>query len=259
MGLLTKSEKVRLAPQTTESKIGSQKIQGLLGQTPNIPTQDIAGLSSMEQLIQKYLPQYFANINAGGDLAQGEYTKILTDQYNPMDSPFYEGLRGEAARLKAKGITSLRQRANLGGMLDSTNAIGQEGDFANQSDSSLLQILGQLFENERGRKMNAAQGIQSSQSQNLSNVAAVGQMAGAEREIEQARNDALYQQAIQSIMFPYQYQASLAQSLLNYSPGMIATGGGMTDVGMLLTGGAQAGGAYFGAKAGAAGAAGGAV
>ena len=263
--LFSKSEKVKMAPQTTESKIGSQKIQSLLGQTPNLPTQDIAGLSSMEQLIQKYLPQYFANINAGGDLAQGEYTKILTDQYNPADSPYYEGLRGEAARLKAKGITSLRQRANLGGMLDSTNAIGQEGDFANQSDSSLLHVLGQLFENERGRKLNAAQGIQTSQSQNLSNVAAVGQMAGAEREIEQARNNALYQQAIETILFPYKYQASLANALLNYSPGMIATGGGANDLGMLLGGISSGVGAYVGAggrfgmgAAGAAGAAGGA-
>lgn len=229
MGFLTEDIKLKPVPRTPESLAGGEYLTQLLRRSPAIPTQQIAGLTPVEQAIMQYLPQYLASAGTSGDLALGEYSKILTGGYDPLTSPAYEGFRQEAERLKKEGVTSLRQRAQLGGMLESTSAAAQEAGFINQANSQILQALGQLFEAERGRKMQAAQGIQSAEGQKLANVAAIGGIAGTERSIEQMRNDAMYQQLLTQIMFPYQQQAQIASTMMGSKYDTYSTGGGLKD------------------------------
>ena len=247
MGIFTKDQEIEKIPQSEASRTGQKYLEKLLASDPNVPTQGVAGLTPIQLLIQKMLPGYLDKVNQAGDLASGEYRDILSDKYDPRTSPYYEGFRQEAERLQTEGVTGLRQRAELGGMAKSSNAAVSEGSFINQSNSALLTELGRLLETERGRKLLAAEGIQGAESRRLGNVAAVGGIAEEARSIEQQRADALYNQALMQMMFPYQYQANIANSLLNYKPDYAVTGGGMTDWGFALNAGAQAAGAYVGA------------
>ena len=252
MALFTEEQKLKIVPQSEASKAGQAYLEKLLATTPNVPTQGTGGLTPVQLMIQKMLPGYLDKVNQAGDLASGEYSDILSDKYDPRTSPYYEGLLQEAERLQAEGVTSLRQRAELGGMLGGSNAAVAEGSFINRSNSALLMELGRLMETERGRKLLAAEGIQGSEAKRLGSVAAVGGIAEEARSIDQQRADALYTQALTQMMFPYQYQANLANSLLNYSPDYAVTGGGMTDLGIMYTVGGQVAGSMAGAAAGGA-------
>jgi len=251
MALFTEDTKVKLAPRTQESITGGNILTDIAtGGAPTIPQQGVAELTPVQMLIQQELGPLLERLNAGGQLATNEYTKTLTDQYDPRTSPYYEGLRSEAERLTNQGVTRLRQRAELGGNLQSTPAAAQEGEFVNQANSALLTELGKLYESERNRKTTAAEGIQRAGAQETSNIAAVGGIAETARTVEQQRADALYNQIIQQILFPYQYQAQLASTLLNYSPNTVTTGGGLSDLGFWLNFNSQAFGGAAGAMAG---------
>jgi len=259
MSIFTEDTKIKLAPQTKASKTGQAYLTDILGQSPDTPLQDTAGLTPVQLAIQQGLPGQLEKAGEAGDLASKEYSSILSDDYDPRTSPFYEGLRQEAERLKAEGVTSLRQRAELGGMLGSSGAAVAEGSFVKQSNSAMLQELGRLMETERGRKLLAAEGIQGAEAQRLSNIAAVGGIAETERDIEQQRADALYNQAIQQMLFPYQYQANIANSMLNYSPETVVTGGGLSDFGYVSQSLGSAVKSYYESKSGGGGGGGGSI
>jgi hypothetical protein len=201
-------------------------------------------------MLIKELPGILEGTKKSAELAKGEMTKTLEGGYDPLTSPYYRGLREEAEREQRKGVTDIRQGAELGGMLKSTPRLGAEGTFLAASKSNLLKQLGLLYETERGRKSQAARDIQGVEGQQISDVAAIGGVAEAERAVEEQRNQALYAAAIQQIMFPYQTMSNIASALLNVKNQGVVTGGGMTDLGFLLSAGASAAGSYYGAKAG---------
>lgn len=215
--------KIEQIPRTAGSLAGEDFLRRLLSGTPDMPTQRTAGMTPVQMLIQRLLPGLLGKTGEAGDLASGEYRKTLEGDYDPRTSPYYEGLRQEAERLKKEGVTGLRQRAELGGMLTSSSAGDVEAGFVKQSDSALLQELGKLLETERGRKLLAAEGIQNVESRRLGNVAAVGGIAETARNIEQQRADALYNQALMTTMFPYTYQAGIGEALMTYSPDYAVT------------------------------------
>jgi len=221
---------------------GAQTLQNLAGQTPTIPQQGVAELTPMQQLIQSQLGPMLDTINQSGREATDYYSDVLGGDYDPRTSPYYEGLRQESERLQGQGVTSLRQRAELGGMLQSSNAAGVEGQFVNQSNAAFLKELGGLYETERNRQGQAAEGIQRAGAQQVQNVAAVGGIADQQRVIEQAQQDALYQQLITQILFPYEHQAEWAAALMGMPGGVQVTGGGFTDLSQgLILGGVVAG------------------
>lgn len=248
MSLFTKDEKLKVVPRTEESIFGGQFNIDLLKEgPPTIPTQEIAGLTPIQKLIQDQLAGTLKSTGESTALAKGEMTKTLTDQYDPRTSDLYRGLREESERLKTEGLTDVRQRAELGGMLQSTPAVAAEQSLINIADSNLLQQLGLLTEKERDRKVDAARDIQGVDAAGISNVAAIGGVADQQRAVEQARNDALYNAAIQQVLFPYTNMSNIASSLLNVQDQAFMTGGGMTDLGFGLATGASALGAYAGA------------
>lgn len=231
--LFTEPTKIELGPQSEASKAGQAYLTKLIGTAPNVALQGTAGLTPVQMAIQQSLSGLLAKSGQAGDLASKEYSSILEGDYDPRTSPYYEGLRQEAERLKKEGVTGLRQRAELGGMLGSSTGAVAEGSFVSEANSALLKELGRLMETERGRKLLAAEGIQGAEAQRLGNIAAVGGIADIERDIEQQRADALYEQAMQQMLFPYQYQANIANSLLGYSPETVITGGGLSDFGYM--------------------------
>ena len=224
-----KETKTRPMPQLGGSEKAESFLKSLLKMDEQLPMRETADLTPVQKEIQQMLSGILSKTDQAGDLASGEYRSILEDEYDPRTSPYYEGFRQEAERLQKEGVTSLRQRSELGGMLGSSNAAVSEGSFVSQSNSAILKELGRLLETERGRKLLAAEGIQGAESQRIGNVAAVGGLAEAERNVEQQRNDALYNQVMQQILFPYQYKTGIANTLLNYKPEWETYGGGPSD------------------------------
>lgn len=231
MGIFTEDTKVKLAPRTGESVAGGEFLQRQIGGAPSIPTSGVAGMTPIQALIQQRLGPLLQNVGEAGQLATDEYRRTLEGGYDPRTSPYYESLRGEAEYLKRKGTTALRREHELGGTLMDTNAMGLRGEFINRADSALLQELGRLYESERDRTERAAVGIQDVGARQAGTMAAVGGIAETQRSIEQQQADALYQQAMQQILFPYQYQSQIASMLMNYSPDIVLTGGGLSDFG----------------------------
>ena len=252
MGIFTKDEKLKIVPRTEESTTGGKYLMDTLNQgTPNIPVREVADLSPIQQLIQEQLGSMFTNAGESSALARKTYTDILNSDVDPAQSKEYQGFRSEAEWLKKKGITDVKHSANRSGMYGSSPQFAGEGAVAQAYDSSILQMLGQLENEERDRKERAAGNIQNLDSQNISNAAAIGGIAETGRQVEQMKNDALYVAALDQAMFPYTTMSNIASALLNVNNQAFMTGGGLNDLGVGLSIAAGAAGSYSGAKAGA--------
>lgn len=206
--------KLKIIPFNQYQTTGADYLKNLLTQgTPDIPVQQIADLTPIQQLIMTKLPEMLEGSDASTLLAKAELEKTLTGDYDPRTGDFYKGLRQEADILGQEGMTEIAQKANLGGMFSSTPRVGAQAKFLANTKNNLLQQLGLLYENERSRRMDAAKNIQNVDAAQISNVAAVGGLADTERQVEQARSDALYNAAMQQITFPYTYMSDLAKAL----------------------------------------------
>lgn len=250
MGLFTEDTKIELASRTKGSLAGEEYLRKLLVDAGIMPKAGVAEMTPIQSLVQEELGPLLQNIQEGGRLAGEQYRKTLAGDYDPRTSPYYEGLRGEAEYLKRKGTTALRREHELGGTLMDTNAMGVRGEFINRADSALLQELGRLYESERDRTERAAQGIQDVGVRQAGSMAAVGGIAETQRSIEQQRRDALYEQAKLQLLMKYKWQSDIASMLMNYSPDVVITGGGLSDFGYAAQSIGSAVKSWYEAKAG---------
>ncbi len=255
MSLFTEEKKVKIRPEVLEA---ADYLKTLMQSgTPTIPTQGTADLTPVQQLIMSQLPGMLSGTAEAGQQARDYYSGVLNENYDVFNDPRYEAIRTENERLTRAGQTALRRGAERFGQLDSTPARVGEAEFLSQSGSNLLKSLGELLTYKEGQKERAAGNIQNVPARDIQNVGAITGLADTERNVEQMRADALYQSALKQILFPYQYQAGLANSLMGMPGGVQVTGGGLTDFGFLANMGAQVGGmalgGYLGGLAGGAG------
>jgi hypothetical protein len=248
MGLFTKDKKVEYSPGYLQ---GQEYLTNLLQQTPSLPQQQVAGLTPVQQLIMSMLPGMLQGSGEAQQTVSNYYRGLISDKYDVFEDPRYEALRQESERLTRAGQTSLRRGAERSGQLDSTPAKAGEAQFLAQSGSELLKNLGALLTNREQQRLTAASGLQSATSQGIQNAAAVGGIADWQRVIEQQQNDAMYQWALMTAMFPYQYQTGLAQSLMNAPGAVQVTGGGLTGFGEFMSFAAPIAGAVLGGPIGA--------
>lgn len=232
MGLFSSSTKVK-DPLRYEKKEAAGFLLDLMrGGTPDIPQQQVAGLTSDQQKIQGQLGGYLDDTNANYGQARDYYRDVLAGGYDPRTSDFYKGLRAEAGQLKADTNTAIKRQAAGAGMYHSSPTSANIAANERQVNNALLTQLGGMYENERTRMGQAAQGVQQADAQRVQTTGQVGSLMDVERQIEQARNDALYNQALQMVMFPYQYQTQMASAIFGGSQPVVS-GGGMNDFGML--------------------------
>lgn len=235
MGLFTSEKKIKAAPRTAGSIAGEQFLKEQLYGVPRIPARGTAGLTGTQSLILQALGPLLTSVSDSNALARGEYEATLRDQYDPETSRYYQSTRDALERGRTKAVTADRQRAQLGGMLHSTPAAGVESATRMGYDTMIGQVLGQLQETERGRKLEAAEGLQRGEAQGIQNLGALSNVADIERAIEQQKADALYNQALAQILFPYETQTGIASALMNYQKPTYTTGGGLTDFGFAAT------------------------
>jgi len=191
----------------TEADIERGKLRNIAGSSAKFPTLQVPGMTAIEQQAQSVL----GNLLAGGTFQ------------DPSTSLLYQGLRRESEREEEKGAGELRRFAQLGGMGQSSRAIGMEGDYRANMANRRSSLLGSLYNQERARD------------NPYTRLAAVAQYGGLPREIQGQRNQAEYQKMIQDLLFPYTTQAGLLQQIIGneqwYKPMVTAdSGGGWTDM-----------------------------
>ena len=201
--------------ETEEGKYGASQLQQLLQDlmAGKIPTQGIAGMTpgGGEDLSQQLLASF---LQPGGS-AQSMLERTLSGQYMTPEAiaghPLYQSLLAEQQRTQGSDLATIGRQAQLGGMLGSTGRIGAQSDYLAQAGGQRLGLLGQIMENERGRQMQASSLLPQLQSQQLGTGMQYG---GLQRQLDQAKMDAAYQQA----MMKYTGGGQLAQGLMSYSP-----------------------------------------
>jgi len=169
-------------------------IQDLLKKDIQYPTQQVAGLSDIEQ----------SGLSILKDIMAG---KAFAD---PRTSPYYAGLREESERLTDQGTAALRHRQNLGGMFRSSPGVRMEGEYHGLMDENLLQELGRLYETERARD-NPYTRLQAGMT--------YGQLP---RMIEQQQYNAEMEKKTSDLLAPYSLQSPLANLMLQYAPYQVA-------------------------------------
>jgi len=205
----------KLIPSTPEQNTARSWLMDNLTKDLQFPTQQIAELTPFQQELQSYLQQSMPGMQENYQLSQQHMQDTLQGGYDPQDSPYWKGYRQQANQMKADAQTDVRQRSQLGGMLNSSPAANVEADSNRQYDSMMLQQLGQLYENERNKMYNAAQTSSQVDSQHTQNLAQATQLGNLPRDIEQQQNDAIYEAALNELLAPYTYQYKLAQPILD--------------------------------------------
>jgi hypothetical protein len=250
MGIFTKDKKVETvkAPEVTQTarrQLEQFIKKNRIGKDPRLPTRQIEGLSPLQQELQRLA----GGVVTGGDIdiSSDVFRDAAQADTDVATSPEFEGFRRQIEELKTDQQTDIRQRAELGGQLKSTPAAGVEAESSRKFDTLLLQEFARMQRQNQQDKLQAAAGLTELGSRNLSNIATVNQIADQERAIEQARNDAVYNEAISTILFPYEQQLRLYGLATSQRDEHAVTGGGLTDLGFA----ASVGGSIAAASAGA--------
>jgi hypothetical protein len=203
-------------------------LQNLATTTPTLPSINLPGISGEEKqllnqgmsLIQKLMsgemPEAFK-------IGMEKIKSVLGGEYNPLTSPYYKGLKEEAARFEEKGVSDIRQRSQLGGMLYSEPAMGAEAEFKGILGTGLTKELGSLYEADVNRQVGMIPQLLSYSGQELgkqgmamSGITGLAPLAGKGGDIARQEEMLNWQQKTQQALFPYQYQAPIWESLANW-------------------------------------------
>lgn len=239
------------APELLETEYtdpAMEALQELAGTTPTLPTVSLPGPTGAEQtllsqgmsLIQKMMsgemPEAF-------QLGMDKIKSILGGEYDPLTSPYYAGLKEEAARFEEKGISDIRQRSQLGGMLYSEPAMGAEAEFRGMLGTGLTKELGRLYEADVGRQAGMVPQLlgyagleQARPGQALAGIGAMAPLAGKGGDIARQQEMVNWGVGTEQAMFPWTQQAPIQQYLSDwgnwyqpemlYQPGLIDYIGG---------------------------------
>ena len=213
----------------------------------DIPLQGVASMSEAEQTTQGILSKFLSSDPTKGEayqLGMGELKKTLGgDFYDPVKSDFWKGFRDVSKMEQEQGVADIRRRGQLGGGLYATPNQRIESEYIGKEGSKRQAMLGGLFERERNRKSDAvgkALGYAGFGEQGIRSRLEAGTNVGAvPRSIENQKLQAKYNQLFEqekadkaSALFPYQFQAPIAQQLM--PQWNIDQGGGESPLGGIL-------------------------
>ena len=219
---------------TTTPTLPSINLPGISGEEKQLLNQ---GMSLIQKLMSGEMPEAFK-------IGMEKIKSILGGEYNPLTSPYYKGLKEEAARFEEKGVSDIRQRSQLGGMLYSEPAMGAEAEFKGILGTGLTKELGSLYEADVNRQVGMIPQLLSYSGQELgkqgmamSGITGLAPLAGKGGDIARQEEMLNWQQRTQQALFPYQYQAPIWESLANwgtwyqpqkyYKPGLLDYAGGI--------------------------------
>ena len=198
---------------TTQPDLPTVSLPGTTGAEQQLLTQ---GMSLIQELISGEMPEAFK-------IGMDKIKNILGGEYNPLTSPYYQGLKEEAARFEKKGISGIRQRSQLGGMLYSEPAMGIEAEFSGILGTGLTKELGRLYEADVGRQAGMVPQLlgyagleQGRKGQALAGIGAMAPLAGKGGDIARQQELLNWGVGTQQAMFPWTHQAPIHQFMADW-------------------------------------------
>lgn len=194
--------------------------RGLTGNNPTYSGQRVAPLSGQEKDSLNWLQNYVsASVPKTTEAARKSVTDTLTGKFDPASSPFYQAVKAESARNLADTQANIASNAAGAGRYWSGGRLRAQGNAAVDNANNLNTVLGTLADQERTRQMQAVtQGMllgQQESSEGLNKAEALQKYGGIERSLQQAINDAAYQEWM-NVNYPS--QANLMNSLQGAAP-----------------------------------------
>ena len=213
---------------TPESEAAIEQLQDLATTTPTLPTVSLPGISGTEQQLLDQGMSLIQQLMSGEmpeafQIGMDKIKNILGGEYNPLTSLYYKGLKEEAARFEEKGISDIRQRSQLGGMLYSEPAMGVEAEFSGILGTGLTKELGRLYEADVGRQAGMIPQLLGYSGQELgkqgmalSGISDLAPLAGKGGDIAREQELLNWGVGTQQAMFPWTHQAPILQGLADY-------------------------------------------
>lgn len=214
--------------ETPYTEPAMEALQNLATTTPTLPTVNLPGVSGMEQQLLDQGMSLIKQLMSGEmpeayKLGMDKIKSILGGEYNPLTSPYYKGLKEEAARFEEKGVSSIRQRSQLGGMLYSEPAMGAEAEFKGILGTGLTKELGRLYESDVGRQAGMIPQLLGYSGQELgrkgmamSGIAGLAPLAGKGGDIARQQEMLNWGVGTQQAMFPWTYGADINKFLADW-------------------------------------------
>lgn len=253
MGLFTTKEKVKLAPEAypgQRAQLGSLAGAAQPGALERLslagtayPGELTAGLSEPEQMGLQTLKDYLASApsteSAMYKAGESELMKTLGgEEYDPLGGAYYQAYRNQVmrelqeAKDRLAASTSARDKYFGGGRIKET------GNLEEGATNQLAMTLATLAENERTRRAGAVpqalQYTQYGEQVPVARVAAAEQYGALPREVEQQGLDREYQEWIRQLT-DLGIPLDTALALATMQPNVVKTGGGVTDLGFLVS------------------------
>ena len=173
----------------------------------------VAPASEQEKQSLDFLKQYTTQGTPEGiNLAKEEYRKTLQGEYDPTTSPYYQAVKAESARNLEDTLGGIKSAAAGGGRYWTGARLGEEREARTDVGNALNTLLGGMAETERARRLQAApmaaQLGQQEQQLPLQQATALQTLGALPRTLEQAQNQALYNEWLRSTQ---EYPLNIAQ------------------------------------------------
>lgn len=204
--------------------------------------------SSSLDWLQKYADQ---GQSEGMGLANEEVKKTMSGYYDPSSSPYYQAVKAESARNLEDALGGIESDAAGGGRYWTGARLGQQREARTDVANSLNTMLGGMAEKERMNRLNtvpiAAQLGQYAENQPLAKTEALQQYGSLDRVLNQAQDEAVYNEWLRStqdyplqiaqlssafglqqpIMSQVGYQPSYFQKTIGALPSLLSSIGGI--------------------------------
>ena len=165
----------------------------------------VSDLTEQEKESLNYLSQYGQGgleQNATFQNANKVVNDTLTNKYDPASSPYYQAVKAESARNLADTQRNIESTAGGAGNVWTGGRIKAQGEAATNNALGLNTILGQLAQQERQNQLNiipqALSMATDVTNEPLAKTAAFQQFGSLPRTVEDAKNEATYNEWIRA-------------------------------------------------------------
>ena len=181
----------------------------------------VAGKTPEESKSLDFLNRYVAQGDSENTkLANSEIKKTLSSEtYDPSKSGYYNAVKAESAKNLADTQASISDQSAGGGRYWGGARLSSQGDAGVDAANKLNQTIYGLADQERQNKLTATNQAmtagQNKEQQNLSKASALQSLGGLDRTINQARDEAVYNEWKRSTQ---DYPLQIAQLASNKEP-----------------------------------------
>jgi hypothetical protein len=153
----------------------------------------------------------------GMNMANEELRKTMANEYDPTTSPYYQVVKAESAHNLGLAQQQIADQAAGGGRYWSGARLKEQGNASNEAALAMNKLIYGMAENERGNRLQAvplaAQIGQYEEQQPLAKAQALQSLGSLNRAIQQARDEAIYNEWLRSTQeYPLQI-ASMGSGL----------------------------------------------